>query len=282
VRQVPIDAESVAAAVLAARRYRGVAPALVRRLAREEAGRARTAAEAEKRTKRRLHQLVGAYAGTGLTDAAARRLVARLRTAWAGSVDEGFLAVCREGLARHASTRERLVVLEEFYAAIWAATGVPGSVLDLACGLNPLAAPWMGLAPRTRYVAYDIDEGPVAVAEAVLGLLGFDAHAAVRDVASDPPDDVADVALLLKSVTTLDHQEPAAAGRLLATVQARHLVVTFPTRSLAGHGKGMERTYRARFENLHEELTELGALVEQVSEVQLPGELVYVIRRAGA
>ena len=279
---MPVDGDSVAEAVLAARRYRGVAPALVRRLAAEEAGHARTAAEAEKRTKRRLHQLVGAYSGPGLTDAEARRIVARLRSAWSGSPDEAFLAVCREGLGRHASTRERRPVIEAFYPAIWSVTGVPRSVIDLACGLNPLAAPWMGLAAGARYVAYDIDAGLVAVAEAVLGLLELDARVEVRDVADDPPRDEADVALLLKSVTTLDHQDPAAAGRLLAAVPARHLVVSFPTRSLAGRGKGMERTYRARFEKLRDEVVELGALIEEVKELPLTGELVYVIRRAGA
>src|SRR5687768_12245801 len=54
---------SVTARVLASRRYRHVDPALVERLAAEEAPKAKNLADAEKRTKRRLHQIFGAYTG---------------------------------------------------------------------------------------------------------------------------------------------------------------------------------------------------------------------------
>ena len=52
---------------------------------------------------------------------------------------------CLEILARHDSTRERIPYLSEFYEAILEIAQTPRIILDLACGLNPFALPFMGL-----------------------------------------------------------------------------------------------------------------------------------------
>ncbi len=51
-------------------------------------------------------------------------------------------------------------------------------------------------------------------------------------------------------------------------------MVTFTTRTLGGRDRGMERTYRRRFERL---VTEVGR-VGEVVEASIPGELVFVMR----
>ncbi|HEY1426462.1 MAG TPA: hypothetical protein VGF50_07305, partial [Caulobacteraceae bacterium] len=56
-----VDPAAVAADVSTARKYAGVAPALVRRIAEAEAPKVKSHAEAVKRAKRKLHQAVGAY-----------------------------------------------------------------------------------------------------------------------------------------------------------------------------------------------------------------------------
>src|SRR5688572_21566220 len=58
-----VSIDDVLARVGASRRYRWVAEAVVARLAEEEIPKARNLADAEKRTKRRLHQIFGAYTG---------------------------------------------------------------------------------------------------------------------------------------------------------------------------------------------------------------------------
>jgi 16S rRNA (guanine(1405)-N(7))-methyltransferase len=63
---------------------------------------------------------------------------------------------CERAMRSHASTRERLPDLDEFYAGVMQRTGALESVLDVACGLNPLALPWMGLPAGGRYLACDI------------------------------------------------------------------------------------------------------------------------------
>ncbi len=254
--------------VLRSSRYRDVDRSLLARLAAQEAVRARNTDDAVKRVKRRLHQAVGAFRG---------EIHADLAGAWAGDMtDPAFRAACADALRAHASTRERLPHLATFYSGIWAHTGTPRRVLDLGCGLGPLALPWMGIGDA-RYVAVDVDARPLAMVRAFLDLVGQPHAVEARDVVADPPSDEADVALLLKLVTTLDRQDPEAATRLLRGLRARHAVVSFATRSLGGRRTGMEGTYRRRLERL---VSDAGR-VSAVAEASVRNELVFVLALHG-
>jgi 16S rRNA (guanine(1405)-N(7))-methyltransferase len=255
--------------VLRSRRYRDVDPALVGRLATEELARARSTDDAVKRVKRRLHQAVGAFRGETPTDA-----LERVRVAWNGTLESPDLRdACRELLATHASTRERLDDLERFHAGIWERTGVPDRLLDLGCGLGPVALPWMRLPATSHLHVVDADRRPLDTVAAFLRLVGQPHLAEARDVVADPPDDPADVALLLKLVTTLDRQDPAAATRLIEALPVRHAVVSFTARSLGGRGRGMERTYRDRADRLAASVARCRSMVE----ASVPSELVFVL-----
>ena len=256
--------------VLRSPRYRDVDRSLLVRLADEEMPRARNADDAVKRVKRRLHQAVGAFRGAAHADAIA--------AAWSGDLAAPRLrAACAEALRSHASTRERLDSLDAFYAGIWSVTGLPGRVLDLGCGLNPSALPWMGIRRDASYVASDVDRRPLAAVASFLELVGQPHRVEVRNVVESPPTDRADVALLLKLVTTLDRQDAAAAARLVRALRVEHAVVSFPKHSLGGRGKGMERTYRTRLEQL---VADAGR-VSAVTEASVPGELVFVLALDG-
>ena len=256
--------------VLSSPRYRDVDRSLLARLADEELPRARNADDAVKRVKRRLHQAVGAFRGPSRADAIA--------ASWSGELRApAFRAACTDALRSHASTRERLDSLDDFYAGIWSVAGVPSQILDVGCGLNPLALPWMGLRPDATYVASDVDRRPLAAVASFLELVDQPHRVEVRDVVGSPPTDQADLALLLKLVTTLDRQDPGAATRLLRGLRVRHAVVSFPRLSLGGRSKGMERNYRARLDRL---VAEAGR-VSAVTEASVPGELVFVLALDG-
>lgn len=244
----------IAARVLRSNRYRDVEPSMVERLVSEELPGSRTADEAVKRVKRRLHQAIGAFRASVPPDG------------------DPMVA-----MRAHASTRERLPHLDRFYAGIWARTGVPRSILDLGCGLNPLAVPWMGLAPDVRYIALDADARPLAAVRAHLERSGHPHEVRSSDLVMQVPQDRVDVALLLKLVTTLDRQDPEAAARLLVGLHAEHAVVSFTTRSLGGRIVGMERTNRERMDRL---LADIGRAIA-VTEASIPGELVFVVTLGG-
>lgn len=266
VRAAP-DPTAVAAEVLASRRYRWLAPAFVERVARTEAPKEARQVEAVKRTKRRLHQIFGAYVFDLDPDQAAATLAA------AGDDPTALRAACRALMAGHASTRERLDVLDTFYRRIFQVTGPPGSLLDLACGLGPLAAPWMDLPVGVRYNACDVDQRIVRIVDVFLGVAQIHHEVTLHDVLSAEPLPSADVALLLKSAPCLDQQAPGATRSLLERVDAPHVVVSYPTRSIGGAGKGMAAHYRTTFGKT------IAGLGSVVAELQFPSELVFVVRR---
>ncbi len=254
--------------VLRSPRYRDVSRGLVHRLAGEEVPRARNPDDAAKRVKRRLHQAVGAFRGERRAD-----VLDRIRAAWAGDLGAPAVrAACADALRTHASTAERVPHLDDFYSGIWEHSGVPGRLIDIGCGLGPLALPWMGIG-RATYLATDVDERPLQVVRSFLELVGQPHAVRTMDAVAEPPVTGVDLALLLKLVPTLDRQDADAATRLLSSLRARHAVVSFPGQSLSGRAKGMERSYRERFERL---VADAGR-VSAVAEASVPNELVFVL-----
>ncbi|GAA3301778.1 16S rRNA (cytidine(1402)-2'-O)-methyltransferase [Dactylosporangium vinaceum] len=220
-------AAEVARQVLAAPKYRSLDEALVSRLAQEAAERFKDRGEAVKWAKRKLHQAFGAFV-SGSPAQAVSACVAKI----AAGADPKEAA--REAMRAHASSAERVDWLDPFYATIEQWCGPASSVVDLACGLNALALPWMALAPDATYTGLDVDR---TLAEA-LGTLDtvfpVRVTAATADLVADPPRLEADVALVLKTLTTVEQQRSGAAQRLIAALDCRHVVVTLPRRSLSG------------------------------------------------
>ena len=176
-------------------------------------------------------------------------------------------------MRHHASTRERLPILESFYTTTLASLGPVRSVLDLACGLNPLALPWMPLAPDASYYACDI------YADMIAFLNGFFAHAGIRgqarvcDLAAGAPGDQVDLALVLKALPPLDQQAKHAGRDLLRALNARHILVSFPAHSLGGRGKGMAENYEQRFRALAD------AEGWSIERFVFPTELAFLVRK---
>src|SRR5262245_34180876 len=222
--------DDVAGALARSRRYRSLDAALLRRVAGEALAAGGGEREALKRAKRALHQAAGAYRGDRPNYA---RVCEELRTA-ARAGERALREALHAALARHASSRERLPVLEPLYAQIFERTGRPAALLDLACGLNPLALPWMGLAADVRYSAIDIDLELLELVATALGLLGVEVRTAVADLAVQTPAEPAELALLLRSWPVLEHQRPGRGLALLRELDCPRIVVSFPTRSLGG------------------------------------------------
>lgn len=241
--QASPDPDAVAREVLSARKYAAIDPSLVSTVSCIESPKAPRIAEAVKRVKRKLHQMVGAYLDTRMPFDA---WTARLRETSGGA----RLAVCREILNGHVSTRERLPELTGFFAAAFEGMPTPSSVADLACGLNPIARPFMPLPPGTLYRAFDVHLGLIAFVRAALSAMGFPAETGPWNLLSDRPPPSADVVLLLKTLPCLEQSGQAVSRRLLERIDASRVIVSFPTASLGGTRRGMERFYRERFLNV--------------------------------
>ena len=235
--------EKLTAAVLDSTKYRTINPELVRRVAADELAKGRKFKDTVKAIKNKLHQVGGAYLGTPIDYPA---WLERLRDA----TPEARPKVCRQVMALHASTKERLPILETFYQTIFVKLPPFASLLDVACGLNPLALPWMGLPPGTTYYACDIYADMVDFVEGALEIFGQPGEAFICDVVGAPPAQKVDVALILKAIPCLEQIGKGAGELLLNSIQANHLVVSYPVHSLGGRGKGMRENYESSFMEL--------------------------------
>jgi 16S rRNA (guanine(1405)-N(7))-methyltransferase len=274
------DVDAVVAELRASRKYRHVAAAALTRIARAALRGARDEADAVKRAKRKLHQVFAAFV-TSAEIASAERILAALPES---PSTEALQAACGEILKRHSSTRERVVASTRermnepprkrgvgvdagWYAQLWKITGVPSVVLDLGCGFHPFALPWMGLPKDCEYLACDVDERIAALVQRLFDRCGQRGRAAAVDLvvggAPEPRkhkladvesllDVPADVAFLMKLLPTLERQDVSASERLVDTLRAKFLVVTFPDKSLGGRERGMADHYEEFMRTLFE------------------------------
>jgi 16S rRNA (guanine(1405)-N(7))-methyltransferase len=256
------DLSLVVEDVRQARKYRYLCEATVRRVAAWALERGGPRKDVVKRTKRKLHQVYGAYLEQWDPQVAGQALEG-LRS---DPAPRAVRDACRRILSLHSSTRERLELLETLYPALFAVTGVPGRLLDLGCGLHPFALPWMGLPPHTEYHAWEIDARMVDLANRLLGVLRRRGAAVCRDVLAEAPAEGADVAFLLKMIPCLEQQERGCGTRLLRGLNAAFVVVSFPTRTIGGRDKGMSSRYAAAMERILSDLPWPATRIQHVQE----------------
>ncbi|MDD3242684.1 MAG: hypothetical protein PHD32_03040 [Eubacteriales bacterium] len=247
--------------VLSSKNYRHILPETVERIVDEESKKGRTGGELTKAVKAVLHRDWGVFAGSSAK--------ARLDTAAMG--DDARAAVTA-ALQSHVSTAPRLAVMDEFWAAVFAACPAPASVWDCACGLNPLCLPFWPALPA-RYLAWDIDGKAVGLAQDYFAALGRPYEAVCADALTFVPPGDADLLLLFEILPVAERQQKGSALRLLS-LPARHFAVTLPTRSVGGR--------RAGIAAFNEELMDSWAAqsgLAVISKQIIGTEWLYLLRR---
>jgi 16S rRNA (guanine(1405)-N(7))-methyltransferase len=238
---------AVSAAVLQKSKYSTIQPDLVKRLAARELAKGRKPKEAIKEVSTKLHQIGAAYFKLAPQYP---RWLDELATLPSDPAHEDVHAFCLHVMQAHSSTAERLSILEELFAQTLAPLGALESVFDLACGLNPLALPWLPLQSGARYYGCDIFSDLIAFDNAFLQHFCLQAHLETADIFHYKFSQPVQAALLLKSLPCLEQLEKGAGAVLLEAIPAQYLLVSYPIRSLGGKSKGMRQTYTSQFEAL--------------------------------
>jgi 16S rRNA (guanine(1405)-N(7))-methyltransferase len=260
------DLEQLTSRVLASPKYRSLLPDFVARVGARERRRGSRRGDALRATKRRLHQSVAAFRrGRSYEDLRGRLQ----RSVEAGELPEGV----RDVMRAHASTRERLPILESFCSEVLEPMRGAGRVLDLACGLFPLALPLTPFGTGVVYRACDVDLAVVDLLNDFFRTAEIDGHAFPFDLSAGVPTDGADVALLLKSFPCLEHLEPGAGMRVVEEVRAPVVVVSFPAASLGGRRRGMGAHHEESFR------AQLASRSWQLECRRFPGEVVFVVHK---
>lgn len=227
------NAQALFEKLASSKKYSEVCPDTIRRVISECDGRYKKAKDFEKAVREKLHGITSAFNDLG-KDA----------LAMAAQLDDNDDRL-ESLLKRHISTRERLPLsaMDDLYRRIFEVTGPPQSILDLACGLNPVY-----LQARTpencAIVGVDISGSCIALintlsTEGVLGIHG--------DLLCDNaiPERHFHMALLFKILPLLERQKPGAAMDVMNRIDAEYLVISFPTRTLGGRNVGMADNYAA-------------------------------------
>lgn len=264
--------DEIVARVRESAKYQAISADLIRGVARRELAARRNVKEAIKATKNKLHQVAGAFLDARPPYAA---WLAQLEAAQAEG-PEALRRACLDVMQHHASTRERLPILAPFYERIFAHLPPIHSVLDVACGLNPLAQAWMPLAPGAHYYACDLYADMVDFLNGFFALAGVSGSAGVCDLISGPPAQAVDLALVLKALPPLDQLAKEGGRTVLRALNARWLLVSFPAQSLGGREKHMSAHYGERFSALA--AAEGWPIVERMD---FAGELAFLVEKRG-
>lgn len=181
-----------------------------------------------------------------------------------------------ELLKIHKSTNERLSHYEQLYAKIFSKLPDKVTVLDVACGLNPIANIF-GRDRIRKYIASDISSqdckflsdyfSKIELEHEVmpLDLVESSSHKRISQIGCD-------VCFIFKTLDGLERVERGVSEKLLLSTKAPIIAVTFPTLSLSGIREIKE--YRRVW--LEKMLDKLGWKWEKT---QIENELLYLIEK---
>lgn len=271
---------AVTEAIKQSRKYGSTSEATIRRLAEEAARQHKKPKAAIKAVRARLHSIMAPYLGDPDYTAVSQQL----SEAFAQHDDARITQLCLDSLSAHLSTRERLPIMTDFYRQIFAITGQPHAMLDIACALNPLALRWMfpGQSKQysvngkqLKYYAYDIHEPRIRFINHYFELEGLAPLAGVQDVALNFPQESADVALFLKEMPRYTRNYGDLGRPLLQALNVRWLVVSYPRVSTHG-GRNLTNRYRDFMHQL------IAGFNWPLTELLFADELVFVIDKSAA
>ncbi|MCQ2437172.1 MAG: 16S rRNA (guanine(1405)-N(7))-methyltransferase RmtD [Clostridia bacterium] len=203
--------------LLSSKKYADLCPDTVTRIFEDCLLRYKKPKDADKAAREKLHGMTGAFV---LPDSTAADSLEAL-------------------LHAHASTRERLPLsaMDALWENIESAIGTPDTILDLACGLNPLYLHHR--YPDASIVGADISRWCVdRINEAGMEGLWIDLL-----TENTIPTSQFDAVLLLKILPLLERQQVGSSEKLMASLNAKHIIVSIPTKSLSGRNVGMSKHY---------------------------------------
>lgn len=170
-------------------------------------------------------------------------------------------------LKTHTSTAERLSSYPLLKKIIRELN--PKSILDIGCGLNPLAL----ADPHYTYYAADINEEELSLIKRFFKKNNIRGKTFVYDL-SNPTKTLpkADCCLLLKVLDIIANHNQTLIKKILETIPARTIIVSFATHKLSG--KPMNLPQRVWFEKLlHQE-----SYIH--TRIKTENEIFYIIKRS--
>ncbi len=167
-------------------------------------------------------------------------------------------------LESHSSTRERIENYPELKEIIYGLN--VKSILDLGCGLNPIAIAKQGI----EYYASDINQEILGIIEEFFKkerITGRTFVYDLRKIGDDLPP--ADLGLLLNVFDVVEKRGHKLAEKILLSLKCKYIIASFSTKTLSG--KPMNHPQRGWIERL------LGRLGWKFDIKKMKNEVFYII-----
>ncbi|MEM0465676.1 MAG: hypothetical protein QXW97_03180 [Candidatus Pacearchaeota archaeon] len=161
--------------------------------------------------------------------------------------------IIKKILESQKSTQERIKFYKDIYTKLFSITGIPSSIIDLGCGMNPVSYPFMKLK-KLIYYAYDIDESIVSFLnkffeiERTEGLIGKSEILDIRDLNKIKSLPNSDLIFLFKLIDLIDTKKRKISEPLIKILinKSKFVIASFATKTLTG--KNMNLPKRRGFE----------------------------------
>ncbi len=238
------EVEKLVKKVQANKKYQSIMPDLITRLSKKSCEKGLHGKAAVKDIRNKLHQIGGAYFKRQENYIKFQDELTQLPQ---DIMAEPVRRFCISKMGSHASTAERLPILEDFFNTCLESISPVRSILDLACGMNPLSIPWIPLDKGFIYHACDIYMDMLAFIQSFFIRFEINGRALPCDLTAKIPKEKAHLAFILKSIPCLEQIDKTIGLRLLDGIQADHILVSFPVSSLGGRKKGMADYYQNHF-----------------------------------
>ena len=261
-------------AIRGSRKYKNLdlPDSTLRDLVMQEAQPGRSHKQIEQAMREKLHNIVAPYLG----DPDYAQAQQEMEAAFTSGNPQAVQDFCQKMLASHASTHERIQPihqLPDFYAHLWQVTGLPASILDLACGLHPFGLPWMSLPAGVSYHAFDLHHPRVELIDRFFKLSGLKGGAHHQDILVQPPEIQADVAFFFKEAHRFEQRQKGCNRAFWQALKVRWLLVSLPAASLTGRHDLAEKQRKLVYFTLE-------GLDWPVHELLLHNELVFCIQKS--
>jgi len=220
--------------------------------------------DVQKAVRAELHYVYGSYHTREITkiDKLLNQLEEQLDTTEFAHTKEIHLKL----LAAHRSTKERIPILDTFYKKIFAETGHPKKLIDIACGLQPLSYPWYG---PCEVKAYELSSLECDIINDYARITKLPISAEPVDFLLHTPPIRGDVLFALKFFELIPAKR---VEQILLYAQVKWIITSFPTRTIK-HEK-MQRTER----------NWLNLLLKRVGfpykTIEFENEIVYIIQKS--
>ncbi|RLE39319.1 hypothetical protein DRJ17_01200 [Candidatus Woesearchaeota archaeon] len=187
--------------------------------------------------------------------------------------DRKLIALHKNVLEHHKSTKERLPHYKKIYRRIFKAIPEVTVVLDIACGLNPFSYFMIPDFKHIIFITSELNKEDCKTIQEYLKLIGITGTSVQLNLVAETKKlkkIKADICFMFKTIDTLENIKRNITRDVLLSINAEYIIASFPIKSLSGKKLKEERHW---FDTL------LNSIGYNYNKFKVKNELFYIIEK---